>query len=228
MSHHASGHSSMQRSPSALTAEAASAVSRLFVALPLPQEIRSALSALQSEWAEPFSLRWTRPETMHITLHFLGNVDNALIEPLAAALSTVTCPAFRLAFTHVGTFGRGDRTVLWAGCAPSKALDGLHDQVLAALATVLPDVCGDKARERSSTAGTARWTPHCTLARVRSMPQKGRSAGRGHEAKALQELVRSLRLPDTLSFAVSSLVLCRSVLSSAGAQHTPLFTRPLA
>ncbi len=200
-------------------------VSRLFVALPLPQELRTALCAMQTEWTGSPALRWTRPETMHMTLHFLGTVENALIRPLAAALSTIASPAFRLSFTHAGTFGRGDRTVLWAGCAPSAELDLLHDRVCAALATVLPDVCAnrtartDRAGRRQRTS-PPHWTPHCTLARVRSMPARNESGGR----RALQDLVRSLRLPDNLSFAVSSFVLYQSVLSSAGAQHTPLAT----
>src|SRR5262249_61472136 len=62
---------------------------RLFVALPVPSEIRDSLSVAQRELRDqlpPRAASWTQPEQLHLTLRFLGEVQDSRVEGLAVAL----------------------------------------------------------------------------------------------------------------------------------------------
>jgi RNA 2',3'-cyclic 3'-phosphodiesterase len=86
---------------------------RLFIALTLPDAVRDVLAAL----AHPLpGVSWTRPEQLHVTLRFLGDVPESKIEPMIARLVTVEVVPFILPVEGVGTFppNRPPR-VLWIG-----------------------------------------------------------------------------------------------------------------
>ena len=86
---------------------------RLFVSLPLPPAVRETLAAL----AEPLpGVSWTRPDQLHVTLRFLGDVAVDAIDPLCARLRTVSVEPFILPIEGLGTFppNRPPR-VLWIG-----------------------------------------------------------------------------------------------------------------
>lgn len=86
---------------------------RLFIAFTLPDPVRDVLAAL----AQPIAgVNWTRPEQLHVTLRFLGDVPEAQIEPMIARLATVQVAPFILPIERTGSFppGRPPR-VLWAG-----------------------------------------------------------------------------------------------------------------
>jgi RNA 2',3'-cyclic 3'-phosphodiesterase len=90
-----------------------SAVERLFVALTLPDAVRAALAELPQ--AVP-GLTWTRPEQLHVTLRFLGDVPADRIPSLIDRLATVRVEPFVLPIETVGSFPphRPPR-VLWVG-----------------------------------------------------------------------------------------------------------------
>ncbi|MBI4626401.1 MAG: RNA 2',3'-cyclic phosphodiesterase [Verrucomicrobia bacterium] len=86
---------------------------RLFVALALPAPVRDALAAL----AQPLpGVTWTRPEQLHITLRFLGDVPVDKIEPMIARLAGVRVAPFVLPVEGTGAFppNRPPR-IVWAG-----------------------------------------------------------------------------------------------------------------
>jgi 2'-5' RNA ligase len=86
---------------------------RLFVALSLPPPVRDALAAL----AQPLpGVTWTRPEQLHLTLRFLGDVPVAQHEAMLERLAGVHVEPFILPVEGLGTFpaNRPPR-VLWAG-----------------------------------------------------------------------------------------------------------------
>ena len=127
-------------------------MTRLFVAVDLPDVVKSELVALQPPNAA--GIRQVAPAQIHITLHFIGD---AQVEPIATALQAVVLPQFSLSLEGVGHFesSRGDVT-LWAGIRESAELQNLHAEVGAALVAV-----GFRPETRP-------YTPHVTLARLRS------------------------------------------------------------
>ena len=86
---------------------------RLFLALSLPDSIRGMLTAL----AEPLAgIAWTRPEQLHLTLRFLGDVANDQIDPLAVRLAAIRVEPFLLPIAGLGAFPpKSPPRVLWAG-----------------------------------------------------------------------------------------------------------------
>lgn len=165
---------------------------RLFAALDLPEDVRDRLAMIAG--GVP-GARWTPPENMHLTLRFVGDVDETVFADVAAALSRVEAPAFDLAIEGVGNFARGRMpTMLWAGVAKSPALDLLQGRVDQAVtgAGLPPDA--------------RRFSPHVTLARLKGSPR-----GRVQQFIADHAL---FRLPP---FRVESFTLFSSFRGHAGA-----------
>jgi len=175
---------------------------RLFVAIDLPETVRERLGALCS--GVP-GARWVDPANLHLTLRFIGEVDNRMADEIDAALSDVRMSPFDLWMRDVGVFGRGQKVrTLWAGVEPSESLMRLQGKVENA-------VCAAGAGHE-----TRKFTPHVTLARLREA-----------SASRLQRF-----LSDSSGFAagpisVDRFVLYSSFLSSSGAIHTPEAVYPL-
>ena len=126
---------------------------RLFVAIGLPASATAKLALIQPPPAA--GIRLSRPEQMHLTLHFIGEAD---FERMATALQTVTAQAFPLTVEGVGQFPPAGRAAtLWAGVRNSPELRELHASVAIALARE-----GFRPEAR-------RYTPHITLARCGPM-----------------------------------------------------------
>ncbi|MBI1206662.1 MAG: RNA 2',3'-cyclic phosphodiesterase [Azospirillum sp.] len=129
---------------------------RLFVALDFPPSVRERLTGLAG--GVP-GARWVAPENLHVTLRFIGEVDDARLDDIDLALGRVDAPAFPLVLEGVGRFGRGARPhALWAGVAPSPALNHLQSKIESALvrAGLAPE--------------TRTFLPHVTLASLKLSP----------------------------------------------------------
>lgn len=126
---------------------------RLFVALDLPDDVRRRLAGLGG--GVP-GARWTEPESLHLTLRFIGEVPEDQATDIDAALAEIQAPGFDLTLDGVGVYGSGrNARVLWAGVERNEALGHLQAKVESALVrTGLP------AEER-------RFSPHVTLARLK-------------------------------------------------------------
>lgn len=129
---------------------------RLFVALELPDVVMDSLGAL---CAGIPGARWIEPENMHLTLRFLGEVDEGRYEDVVEALDGVRAPVFELTLESFGTFSQGQILHrLWVGVKRSEALLQLQGKIERAL------VRADFEPERR------RFTPHVSLARLRDAP----------------------------------------------------------
>ena len=126
---------------------------RLFVALELPQDVRTRLAALAG--GVP-GARWLLPEQMHITLRFIGAVDGARFADIRISLAEISAPPMVLAIAGVGLFGslRQPR-LLWAGITPDAPVIALHDKIERRLIG-----CGLEPEGR-------KFRPHVTLARIK-------------------------------------------------------------
>jgi len=129
---------------------------RLFVALELPDTVRDRLVALQG--GVP-GARWSSDDQMHLTLRFIGEVDENVAHDIDDALSGIRAPAFELELSGVGEFGGRNPRALWAGVKANGALLHLQKKVETALQRI------------GLEPETRKFSPHVTLARLRSSPR---------------------------------------------------------
>ncbi len=92
---------------------------RTFLAIDLDHKIRERIAALQAKLKSRCpKLSWVKPERMHLTLKFLGEIDEAQVGPIKQALDGVAaqCRPFDITFYGLGVFPpRGHVNVLWLG-----------------------------------------------------------------------------------------------------------------
>ena len=179
---------------------------RLFFAVELPEEVRAraAEHAARLRRACPdVRAGWERPEKLHVTLKFLGDVDAARVDSLqrAAEASTRGLSSFTLTAGGTGSFPpRGAPRVLWLG---------LRDDAgqLARLQSRLEQECEREGFPRE----TRPFKPHLTLARLRT-PHGARELAAAHAETPF----------GPLDFNVPELLLIRSQLGPGGSRYTPL------
>ena len=189
---------------------------RSFVAIELSDDARQALAALQQELknqAPPGAVRWTRPEAIHLTFQFLGDVAPGQIEVVVGALRGACAgrASFTFELTGVGVFPNPSRPrVVWIGVVePSGALVASQQGVSQALAPL-----GFRPEERP-------FSPHLTIGR----------AARDASPRGLAELGALIARSDVGSLgqvAVDHIILMKSELKTDGAVYTPLAVIPLA
>jgi len=182
---------------------------RLFVAIRLPAATAEAAFRILPE-ALP-ALRRVRPDLLHLTLAFLGEVPDSRLDAVAAgcAVAAREAGAFAISLDRVGSFPprRGDAAI-WLGVA-----DGADP--LGRLAVAVRSEL-----ERAEIAFDAKpFVAHLTLARIRG------EAGLAERRAVAAALVR-LRPPD-LRFRADRLEIVQSVLSSKGPRYSSLRVVPL-
>ncbi len=182
---------------------------RAFLAVPLPAAVRDACAALQAKWyAAGVRARWTPPENLHITLHFLGDIANDAPARLAPrfAPAILRVHAARIAVRGTGAFPDSRRPrVLWAGIDdPAHCLAALHTATAQVLA------------QHAISVDALPYTPHVTLGRI--------APGAGPVAEQLAHAEDAL----LGSSHVSEAVLYESRLKPQSAEHCALYRLPLA
>ncbi len=126
---------------------------RLFIAIDLPKPVCWRLGQLLVQ--PPRGVRPVRPAQLHLTLHFLGDVEDASCTALHEALAEVRHEPLAITIQGTGVFPpRGRPSVLWAGVADSSRLATLHAAIGMAI-----DACGLAVEHRP-------YVPHVTLARL--------------------------------------------------------------
>ena len=135
---------------------------RLFVAVAVPEqvagELEAAVAPLRSSWP---SLRWTGIDAWHLTLAFLGEVNDAAAAGLADPLRSAAAEHAPLALSLAGSgaFPGADRAhVLWTG------VHGERER----LVRVANSVAQAASKEEAPPAEEGRFQPHLTLARSRA------------------------------------------------------------
>lgn len=129
---------------------------RLFIGLPLPEMVTERLSSLAAGLP---GARWVAPENYHLTLRFVGEVDEGTAHDIDEALDLVTGPSFPLTLSGLGSFGEGHKQhALWAGIAAPDPVHHLRNRVESALVRA-----GLPAEER-------KFSPHVTLAYLKETP----------------------------------------------------------
>ncbi len=170
---------------------------RLFVALEIPHEVRRAIASIGSGLPEA---RWVAPESLHITLRFIGEVEEYVAEDIDAELIGVRARPFTVALSGLGCFESRDRVrAVWARVAAGDELSQLQRSVELAL------------RRAGVASDTHKFVPHVTLTRLRQVP--------------VDEVVPYLQLHGdfrSVPFEVDHFTLFRSHLGHGGSHYEPL------
>ena len=182
---------------------------RLFVALEIPSEVRENLAdLLKSLRAVSPQTRFVRPENLHVTLKFIGEVPEAKLAAIRGALAGVRSEqAITLDFRGLGFFSNEKHPrVFWIGITASPNLKPLVTDIEIAAETV------GIAREQRE------FSPHLTLARFESARLQERLRG------AIQENVTR----HFGSLRTNRFHLIESKLKSSGAEYTTVESFPFA
>lgn len=175
---------------------------RLFVGLGLPEELGARLTGIRGQVP---GARWVREENLHITLRFIGEVDEGTAADIDESLAGVEAPAFEVALRGAGHFeSRGRVRSLWAGVDGGPALAALQARVETA------------CRRAGLPPEGRKFHPHVTLARCRDTTTQ-RIAGFLAEHGGF-------RAP---AFPVRAFALYSSSLGRSGASYTREVAYPL-
>ena len=181
---------------------------RAFIALEIPEEIRSAIAAAREAVVKALPpARWTRPSTWHLTLKFLGETDSGALDRLVADLEPRLSGLGAVAVRPAG-----------GGFFPSSARPRVAwiGGVAAGAAPVA--VAVDRASVRAGFAREKRpWALHLTMARLKHRWPAA-------SVERYLDWAASLHLP---SFACGEAVLFSSRLEPGGAVYTALERIPL-
>jgi 2'-5' RNA ligase len=196
---------------------------RLFLAVPLSPQVQGLVAKeIASLEAEGWPVRWVQPETAHLTLHFLGEMERERAELVRLAVPAVvaTHKPFALRTAALGVFpGFRRPRVLWLGLhGPAHRLETLQSDV------------GRALQELGFSGTDEPYHPHITLGRVRNddgdavrlrdLPDavKGRFVAPSGAAVA----------PPSEPIPVREVLLMRSHLGREGARHEPIASFPLS
>jgi 2'-5' RNA ligase len=172
---------------------------RAFFALPLPERHREELSRfLRTCATEAPEFRWAGAGNLHLTLRFIGSVEQEVAEGIAGRLEGKAGAPFEVALGDVGTFRRGRLArVVWLGVRSG-------DEALRELAHRVEAEC------RATGLESRAFKPHLTLARARARD--------GAPVPALPHL------PELEPWRAEELILYSSHLQRTGAIHEPIQT----
>jgi 2'-5' RNA ligase len=176
---------------------------RLFTGLEVPYDVQMALSLKRGGL---HGARWIDPENYHITLTFIGDVDNRTANEVGYELDRLShSDAFEVRLSTLGTFGGDTPRALYAGVENNVALQRLqaaHERVLRRVG-VVPDA--------------RKFVPHVSLARLR-----------GTAAVEVADYIHHMGHFQSLEFAVGQFVLFSSKASVGGGPYLVEQSYPLA
>lgn len=179
---------------------------RTFIAIELNERIHSELALLQTVLKNADAdVKWTAPESIHLTLKFLGNLSAEKLKETEKILSETaeeTAP-FTLTLKGVGAFPKLDYPrVLWVGLE-----DGIPETVKLAMAIE------DKLEKIGVPREDREFHPHLTLGRVKSLKNKDK----------LKKIIEATKFETAAEENVTHLTLFKSALTSEGPCYTALF-----
>jgi RNA 2',3'-cyclic 3'-phosphodiesterase len=188
---------------------------RLFIALDIDDAIRERISRFV-EGVQGFAsnARWAKPESLHVTMKFIGEQPEPVVEQIKFALGTISATTAEIQFRGYGFFPTAKSArVFWVGmeAGPELAtLAVLVDDKMAAL--------GIPKEERV-------FSPHLTLARGpggSGSPRSRKGDGPNRTFERLQEKLAALPAPEFGTMTTHEFFLYQSKLSPKGSQYTKL------
>lgn len=176
---------------------------RAFIAVDMPASVKSFLSETQEALKlYGFRVKWVRPQNIHLTLKFLGNIATTDTDKIVEAMTLAArdCPVVALVAKGIGVFPDVRRArVIWA------ALNG-QLEILANLQRTLDDHLADLGFPRETRA----FKSHLTLGRVKGKIPSAR----------IKTAIDNLKKFESESFEINQVVLFKSDLQPSGAVYT--------
>jgi 2'-5' RNA ligase len=187
---------------------------RLFVALDIDDSVRGQIAHFL-EGVRGFApdARWVRPESLHVTLKFIGEKFEGEVERIKKALETIAADAFEMNLRGYGFFpGARAPQVFWAGIEAAQGL------------TPLAATVDEKMARLAIPKEEHAFSPHLTLARGAGdsgSPCWRRGDGPSSFQK-LQEKLAALPAPEFGTMTAREFFLFQSQLSPGGSKYTKL------
>lgn len=172
---------------------------RLFIAIELPKEVKDYLFTIKDNFKSLAKVNWTAKKNLHLTLKFLGEVDDKLISEIISLLKQVKFKEFELETDNLGFFPKNYIKVIWVGVNNFNKVIELQQDI----DEILSKYFG-KEKEFSC---------HITLGRVKLIQNK----------KEFLERANKLSL-QKMKFKVNSFSLFKSELSKDGPQYSIIET----
>lgn len=185
-------------------------ITRCFIAIQLDEAVQNNLSSMRNHFTEiDGKIRWVKPDAIHITLKFLGDItvsQQRITEEVLSGICSLTVP-FTLSVRGIGVFpGKKHPQVLWAGIRDDGCvLTEFVDRIDHALS------CEGFKKEKRA------FVPHITIARIKWI----------RENDVFCEKVERLAESSFAELSVSVVSLMKSELRTDGAVYTHLKTCPL-
>jgi RNA 2',3'-cyclic 3'-phosphodiesterase len=179
---------------------------RIFIALDIPAEIRARITEYMDR-ARGYApqARWARPEGLHVTLKFVGEVSDAKVQEIKDGLAVVKAQPFEVKFSGAGFFPTAKSPrVFWIGVEGGAAL--------AQLARAVDNVTHQAGIAKEERA----FSPHLTLARAAA------GSGSTHQLRPLQYLLEKEAAPQFGTMTAQEFWLYRSELARGGSKYTKL------
>lgn len=181
---------------------------RSFIAIELPREFKDALEKIQGQLkASGADVKWVQPQNIHLTLKFLGEINEGKIAEIAAIIKAVADNnrPYPLTLSSVGAFPRIDSPrVIWAG------VDAGNEET-----TRIAKELDDKISLIGILKEERPFSSHITIGRTRS------NLNMAKLAQGLKDMAGKAGLPD-LSCQVSKITLFKSTLTPKGPLYEAL------
>ena len=129
---------------------------RCFIAIEFDDETRKFLVNIQDKLkTTEITGNYSRPDNLHLTIRFLGEVDQYLFKAIKDAMKRVALrhKSFDLNINSIGKFDKGNKSIVWAGLERSQDLVELYNDMDEELRAIMPALNKEK------------YSPHITLIR---------------------------------------------------------------
>ncbi|MFH0839145.1 MAG: RNA 2',3'-cyclic phosphodiesterase [Candidatus Omnitrophota bacterium] len=179
---------------------------RTFIAIELTKELQEELKDLQQELKKSnIDATWVRPENIHLTLKFLGNITTPRIEQIGSILEDTAKQrkAFYVGLSGIGAFPKLEYPrVVWVGINEGK-------QETAELAKSLEDKLGEIGFQKENRP----FSSHLTLARIRNP----------HNKDKLKKIVEGISFTSKNKAYINKIILFKSTLTPQGSIYSKIY-----
>lgn len=135
---------------------------RTFISVDLPQEYHESIAEIQSRLKD-FNVKLVKPELVHITLKFLGEIEDDRVQEIANSLDNIDCEPFNATIAKVGVFPKPKYPkVVWLGA------EGDFKTLHANVESVLKGFNLEEDNRKFSA--------HATIARVKRLPNQDKNS----------------------------------------------------